>query len=418
MLVLMALSAFFSSSEAAFFSLSRSDKRELAQGGKLARLVISLVSNTERLLNSILLGNLIVNLLTFTLSTILAFKLQKEHPTLAGAIAVGTLLAVILFSEVIPKSLGVIAPRRLALLFAFPISIVVRFLQPILPFLQLINIFSRRLFCPNFVPETHLRVGDLERAVEMSKEDATLLKREQRVLQNIVSLSDIRTEELMRPRSLIRTFRPNTSFEKILESLHGKLPRSGYCILTEDDSDEIASVLSFTRLTPKMIHSWQDHFEPIVFVPWSSSAAEAFERLRQEKSKVAVIVNEFGETIGVLTMDDIIETIFTREQGRSRRLLDRVELKKIGPNLWQVNELTSLRRLRRKFGLSSKGYSSLTVGGLLREILERFPRKGDVCNCHDFQFIVADFDEENGITVQMKQIKPKNVTLNRDAKEA
>lgn len=404
LLALMLLSAFFSTSEAAFFSLSQSDKRELGRNGALARLAVRLTSNTESLLNSVLLGNLIVNLLTFTLSTILALKLQNAgHSTLAGLIAVGTLLGVILFCEVMPKSLGVIAPKPFALLLAFPISIVVRFFRPVLPLLQKTNILSRRLFCPNFVPESHLRIGDLERAVEMSGEDAALLKREQRVLQNIVSLSDIRAEELMRPRSMIRVFRPNITFEQILDALHGKLPRSGYCILTESDSDEIASVLSFTRLTPNAIDSWQEHFEPIIFIPWSSPTAEAFERLRQAKSEVAVVVNEFGETVGILTMDDIIETIFTREQGRSRRLLDRMELKKTGPNTWHVNELTSLRRLHRKFGLSSKGYTSLTVGGLLREILERFPRKGDTCTCHDFQFTVVDSDDENGMTVLLKR---------------
>lgn len=410
MLILMVFSAFFSSSEAAFFSLKQSDKRALEQGGSLAKLVLRLSANTEQLLNSVLLGNLIVNLLTFTLSTILMFKLQKAgHAHYVGILALTTLLGVILFCEVLPKSLGVIAPRLFATLWAFPVMLVVRILQPVLPILKKTNILSRRLFYPNFVPESYLRVGDLERAVEMSKEDATLLRREQRVLQNIVSLSDIRAEELMRPRTMIRFFKPTVTFDEILDSLHGKLPRSGYCILTESNSDEIASVLSFTRLTPNAMDHWKDHFEPMIFVPWSASVAEVFQRLQDDHNNIAAVVNEYGETIGILTMDDIIETIFTREQGRSRRLLDCMELKKVGPKLWQVNELTSLRRLHRKFGLDSNGFSSLTVGGLLREILERFPRKGDVCQCDGFEFRVVDAgsiaeEHDEGLIIQMQKL--------------
>lgn len=402
--VLMLLSAFFSSSEAAYFSLSQSDRRTLENGGRLARSAARLASDSERLLNSILLGNLIVNLLTFTLSSVIAFQLQHDgHADWAGVIAVGTLFSVILFCEVLPKNLGVIAPRFFTILWALPLSFVLRFLQPLLPVLQRTNILSRRLFCPKFLSEPHLRVGDLERAVEMSQKDATLLKREQRVLQNIVSLSDMRAEELMRPRSLLKIFKPSISFPEILDALHDKLPRSGYCLLTDPNSDEIASILSFTRLTPEAMDSWKDHFEPTVYVPWSASVAEVFDRLREDKSDVAVVINEFGETVGILTLDDIIETIFTREQGRSRRLSDRLELKKIGPNLWVVNELTSLRRLQRKFELSTKAYSSLTVGGLLREILERFPRKGDLCCVDGYEFRVVNADEDDGLVVHLSK---------------
>ncbi len=417
MLVLMALSAFFSCSEAAFFSLSQSDRAALKDKGRLARSALRLLESPERLLNSILLGNLVVNLLTFTLSTILSIRLQRDGRTdLAGLMAAGSLLCVILFCEVLPKNLGVAAPKRFVSLATLPISLLVRFLQPVLPVLQMTNILSRRLFCPNFSAEPHLRVGDLERAVEMCGDDATLLKREQRVLQSIVSLSDFHAEELMRPRSMIRVFRPPISFAQIMEQLQGKLPKSGYCLLTEEDSDEVAAALCLTRLSASALGGNLDGksgdnpenlFEPIIYVPWSSSA-EAFDRLRQENLDVAVVVNEFGETMGILTLDDIIETVFTREQGRSRRLLNRMELKRIDRNRWQVNGLTSLRRLQRKFDADFSEYSSLTVGGLIREILERLPRINDRCKVGPLEFRVFDASEENDLVIQMTVEEPRN----------
>lgn len=409
MFVLMVLSAFFSCCEASFFSLGQTDRSQLKTGGSVARLAFRLLENSERLLNSILLGNLSVNLLTFTISSIVAFKLQHQGRTdLAGIIAVGSLLTVILFCEVLPKNVGVLAPRFFVLVWAVPLSVVVRFLEPVLPILQVTNILSRRLFCPHFSAEPYLRIGDLERAVEMSGEDATLLKREQRVLQNIVSISDIRTEELMRPRSLLKTFHPPVSFEQILESLQGKLPRSGYCLLTEADTDEIAAALSFSRFPMLLTDSaCENQFEPIIYVPWSSSVAEVFDRLQRENRNVAVVVNEFGETVGILTLDDIIETIFTREQGRSRRLLNQIELKRIAPECWQLNGLTSLRRLQRKFGVSFDGYSSLTVGGLIREMLERLPKTGDICRIGSLEFHVMEVSEDNDLTVHMITKEPQ-----------
>lgn len=409
MFILMVLSAFFSCCEASFFSLGQTDRSLLKAGGSVSRLAVRLLENSERLLNSILLGNLSVNLLTFTISSIVTFKLQQQgRADLAGLIAVGSLLAVILFCEVLPKNVGVLAPRFFVLLWAVPLSLVVRFLQPVLPILRVTNILSRRLFCPHFLAEPYLRIGDLERAVERSGEDAALLKREQRVLQNIVSISDIRTEELMRPRSLLKTFHPSVSFEQILESLQGKLPRSGYCLLTEADSDEIAAALSFIQFPMLSADSaWENQFEPIIYVPWSSSVAEVFDRLQRENRNVAVVINEFGETVGILTLDDIIEIIFTREQGRSRRLLNQIELKRIAPECWQLNGLTSLRRLQRKFGVSFDGYSSLTVGGLIREMLERLPKTGDICRVGSLEFHVMEVSEGNDLTVHMITQEPR-----------
>jgi CBS domain containing-hemolysin-like protein len=147
--------------------------------------------------------------------------------------------------------------------------------------------------------------------------------------------------------------------------------------------------------------AWENQFEPIIYVPWSSSVAEVFDRLQRENRNVAVVINEFGETVGILTLDDIIETIFTREQGRSRRLLNQIELKRIAPERWQLNGLTSLRRLQRKFGVSFDGYSSLTVGGLIREMLERLPKTGDICRVGSLEFHVMEVSEDNDLTVHM-----------------
>lgn len=405
MLILLTCSAFFSFSETVVFSLSQSERRALAEQGKLGRLVLRLLENPERLLSSILLGNLFVNLVFFTLSSVIAFRVG-EHNSLAWGIGAASLVVLIVFAEITPKSLGIMAPKFFAPFICLPLTVLVRVLQPVLPFLSFLNLLSRRLVCPNVKPESYLRVGDLERAVVLSGNDAALLKREQRSLQNIVSLSDMDVVELMRPRSWLKTFQPPITFEQILVELKGTLPRGGYCFITEQDSDEIVSALSLTRLTAEKLEAaWDEQFESVLYIPWSTSVAEVFDRLQQANREVAVVVNEFGETIGVITIDDIIATLFTREQGRSRGLLDRRELKLIGGNRWQLTGLTSLRTLERKFNVSFRKYSSLTVGGLLREILERLPRIGDTCHVATLQFHVINIEDDYGLLVYLTRVQ-------------
>jgi len=406
MLFLLMCSAFFAFSEAAFFSLSQTARCTLAEKGKLGKLALRLLDHPERLLNSILLGNLFVNLVFFTISAIITFQLSGQS-NLAWGIGIGSLLVVIVFGDILPKNLSVLAPQFFVLLVCVPVSFVVQVLQPVLPALAFLNLLSRRLFFPDFVPESYLYVSDLERAVAFSGNDAALLKREQRSLQNIVSLSEMEAAELMRPRSWLKTFRPPISFEQILVELNGTIPRSGYCLLTEPDSDEIVSALCLARLTAASLEkAWEEQFEDVIYVPWSTSVAEVFDRLRQSNRKVAVVVNEFGETIGIITIDDIIATLFTREQGRSRGLLDRRELKLISDNRWQLTGLTSLRTLERKFNVSFRQYSSLTIGGLLREILERFPRVGDECQIEMLQCRVVSIDDDHNLTVHLTQTEP------------
>jgi CBS domain containing-hemolysin-like protein len=200
----------------------------------------------------------------------------------------------------------------------------------------------------------------------------------------------------------LKTFKPPVQFNEIAAELQSHSAGGDYCFLTEPHSDEITAVINYSRLVPTELEGdWEKLAEPVIYVPWSTSVAEVFEKLQKENRQNAVVVNELGETVGVITFDDIIETIFTREQGRSRRLLNRSELRRLEQNRWQLTGLTSLRLLQRKFGTAFDGYSSLTVGGLLREKLKRLPRVGDVCQVESLQFNVVAVENDLELVVHL-----------------
>jgi CBS domain containing-hemolysin-like protein len=409
MLLLLCISAFFSLSEASFFSLSRSDRVHLSSGRRVSQLAARLISKPERLLNTILLGNLIANLLIFTISSSITFHFQRGgRSDLAVCFAFIVVYVVILCGEVLPKILGVAMPCFFAALVALPLSLVVRLFQPVIPVLGFINLLSRRIFLPKFEVEENIRVCDLELAVELSREDQALLRSEQRVIQNIVLLSDMQVEELMTPRSLLRCFPPDIKFGEVLVFLRGRLPRSGYCLLTESDSDEIVAAINFNGLLTHTEQEWCKQLEEVIYVPWRATAAVVFDQLQDSGCNVAVVINEFGGTIGILTVDEIIETIFTRKWGRSRRLSDRLEIERLGEAEWLVNDLTSLRSIRQRFNISFDEYWSVTVGGLLREILERFPRAGDVCILDNYELKVVEVTDDYRLIVHLKRLKNIN----------
>lgn len=395
---LILCSAFFSSSEAALFYLSRPERRKLAAGSRPQRIAAGLLAEPDRLMTAVLFWNLVVNLAYFTISSIISIQLRGQGRTAAaGAFAVGALVTIIILSEMLPKSLAVLRPRALAGLVAIPLAAMVRLLRPVLPGLRLANLLSRRLLWPRFQAEPYLRVGDLERAVELSISDAALLEQEQRVLQNVVLLSEIRADELMRPRTQFLSFRPPVS----LGDLKGRMPRSGYLLVTEPESDEIAAAIALRSLSNIPEQHLEYHAQAVVYVPWCTAVAEALEVMQRQGRQVAAVVNEFGGTVGILTFDDVLDTIFGRSPSRSQRLLQRMPIRQVGPGTWHVTGITSLWRLVRHFNVPRPPSKSVTVAGVVQEMLERLPQAGDQCGWGPFRLKVLDVPERGQLLVEL-----------------
>ena len=390
--VLLLCSAFFSSSEAALFYLNRQQRGRLASGNRAQRIAAGLLADPDRLLTAVLFWNLVTNLVYFTIVSFTGIRLDRDgHHTEAGVFALASLLVIIIFSEMLPKSLAVLQARKLAAILAVPLAAAVRLVDPILPGLRLANLLSRRLLWPRFTPEPYLRVGDLERAVELSTTDAALLEQEQTVLQNIVSLSAIRVDELMRPRTRFLSFRPPVS----LSDLGGSLPPSGYLLVTEPESEEVAAAIALRSLSSVPTEGLQRYALPV---------AEALQAMQRQGRQVAAVVNELGETIGILTFDDILDTIFSRTWSRSQRLLKRVPIRQVAPGVWHVTGMTSLRRLVRYFGVQRPASKSVTVAGVIQEALERLPKCGDQCRWGPFLFKVIDVPDTGQLLAELNRL--------------
>ena len=407
MAILLLCSAFFSASEAAMFSLRRVERRELAKGSRAQQVIARLLNDSDRLLTAVLFWNLAINLSFFTIGSIISLEMRQEgHTTAAGAFAVGGLVMIILFGEMLPKSLGVLQPQRLAVWLASPLALTIRMVNPLLPAFRMATLLSRRLLWPNFEPEPYLHIRDLERAVRLSGADTTLVEQEQRVLESIVLLSDIRAEELMRPRTQFLSYHPPVT----LADLKARPPQGGYLLVTEADSEEVAAAIALDDVWRIPEGPLDLLAEPVIYVPWSTRAADVLELIRRRKREVAAVVNEFGETIGILTFDDILDTLFSGAPSRSERLMRRDPIRPIAPGVWHVTGMTSVRRLARYFQIAAPATHCVTLSGVVQEALERLPVPGDECQWGPFHFKILDVPLRGQLLIELRMSPGKEET--------
>jgi putative hemolysin len=364
---------------------------------------VALWADPDRLLTAVLFWNLLVNLGYFTLAAVVVIHWNHEgRTTLAGVFTVAALLTIIALGEMLPKNLAVLMPRRLAVLVAVPLAALVRAIDPLIVVFRVASLLSQRLIWPGFEAEPYLNIRDLERAVRLSVTNAAVVEREQRVLESIVLLSEVRVDEVMRPRTQFRTFRPPIALTDLAQGL----PASGYVLVTERGSDEVAGAIALTQLPILPDEHLETLAQPVVYVPWCIRVSEVLELIRRPNRPVAAIVNEFGETIGVLTFDDILDTIFSGASSRSERLLRRSPIRLVRPGVWHVTGMTTVRRLVRQFQVERPASKGVTVAGVIQEALERMPQPGDECQWGPFHFRVLDVPQRGRLLAELTVSQP------------
>ncbi|MCA9023552.1 MAG: DUF21 domain-containing protein, partial [Planctomycetaceae bacterium] len=363
--------------------------RQFSKGKPSEQIVAALAADADRLLTAVLFWNLLINLSYFAVAGVIAKKLADAGMTAgAGFFSVGSLLAIILFGEVLPKSMSIVFRKKIAIMVSWPLAISVRLLDPIIPLLQNISRMMRRTFWPQIQKESYLHSEDLERAVDASGATEEVIRHERQILHNILDLSEMLVEEAMRPRGTYLTF----NMPLKLEDLTKITPNTDYIILRkrENDSDEIDRIISLTELSSFTEKTLNQKSKRVIHVPWCANLADVFSRFQLEDCQFASVVDEYGETIGIVSHDDIIDTILSPEPSRAKRILRREPVREVEPAVYHIEGITTLRYLCRKlqqdYEIADDGL--LTVAGMFHEKLEHIPEVGDVCDWQGFQLKV------------------------------
>lgn len=395
--ILIFCSGFFSAAEAAFFSLRAGERRRLEKGTRAEKLVINLLNDPDRLLSAILFWNLVINVAYFALSSIVAIKIG-DNQSLAALFAIVSLLVIIFFSEMLPKTFAVLKPAHFSSWFSVPLFYLVRIVDPLMVVLRKINLLSQRLIWPTIQEEEYLEVSDLENAIELSNQDDHIVEQESAILRNIVQLSNIRADEWMRPRSQFRYFKPPVS----LNDFHGELPPSGYLLITESDAEEIETAIRLRDAYELPLNNLESMAKPVAYAPWSTTVAHVYELMRKKGTEVVAIVNEFGETIGILTFEDVLDTVFNYSPSRAKRLLDQNPIHTIVPGKkWLISGMTSLRRLDQFVDEELPESQSVTVSGIIQEANHRIAEVNDVADWGPLRFRVLEMPHRGHMLIEM-----------------
>ena len=372
--ILILFSAFFSGSEAAMFSLNHRSRRSLVRAGLGGRIASDLLSDPERLLSAILFWNLLINMTYFAIAAIVGSRLDDDEsfgPSAAIGFTVLSLLAIIFLSEMLPKSVAVLAPTRISVLVGPPLSIAIRLVGPVLPLVNVTNLAASRLIWPTFKPEPEIDLADIERAIELGTDDAALLQRERMALRGLVEIAETRVSELMRPRNkLWMCVDP-----PLRSTIEQRVPPSGYLMVTDATGEMIIKSVRVRMLRPSQLDDLNAFCEPVICVPWSAPVSQVLDRLNEEDRSVAVVVNEYGELLGAVSIDGIMRRVLAPRHEED--LFGVALIQELTVGHYRVSGSVSVRELAKRLEAEIPPEGITTVAGYIQRQNERLPRAGD-----------------------------------------
>jgi Mg2+/Co2+ transporter CorB len=374
--VLLALSAFFSIAETALMATNRYRLKHLvSQGHGAAMRVAELLRRTDRLLGGILIGNTLVVVAASSLSTVIAVRLFGENKLVY---AIGTLVIsflIIVFSEITPKVIGATHPDRAALLLSLPLSITLRLLDPAAWF---VNLFVRPLLwvlgvradpsgeAPKLSPE-EIRTLVLESSSFMPKKHLAILL-------NLFDVGAITVQDIMVPRSRIESVCLGDGMETVSRQLatsyHMRLP------VFRNHEGELAGILHLRKILAALHAGPLDEaalaavLDDPYFVPAGTSVLSQMQYFQENRERLALVVDEYGELMGLVTLEDIIEEIIGKFT---------TSLPSAAPLAWDASGAATaegampVREVNRALGLSLPTDGPKTLNGLIVEHLQDIP---------------------------------------------
>ncbi|WP_372744076.1 gliding motility-associated protein GldE [Lutibacter sp.] len=408
--LLLILSALISGAEVAFFSLSKAKLNEAADSNVSSqKMVVQLLENPKKLLATVLISNNFINILIVLIFAYIGENIFSRITSDIFKFLIEVVLVtflILLFGEVLPKIYATRNPLKFAVFMAIPLKILSTLLSLVsLPMLSLTNIIEHKLR----KKQSNLSVEKLSQALEITSNDATT-KDEQKILQGIVSFGNTETSQIMTPRMDIFALASDEEYEDVI----AKIVEKGYSrnIVYGDNIDDIIGVLYAKDLLPylnKKQFNWQKLIREPYFVPENKKLDDLLKEFQEMKNHLAVVVDEYGGTSGIITLEDVIEEIV----GDINDEFDDDDLSytKINDNTFLFEGKTNLKDFYKIIGSEDaelfeeeKGESE-TVAGFILEIHGKFPRKNQIIKFNNYTFKIELMDKR-----RIKQVK---VTINR-----
>lgn len=394
--VLLLLSAFFSSAETALTTVNRIRIRTLAEeGSKRADTVLAITDDSGKMLSAILIGNNIVNLSAASLTTSLAYSFGGSMVAIASGILT---VLILLFGEITPKTMATIHAEKMALIYAPVISIFMKIMTPAIFIINGLSIGV--LFLLRVDPNAKNNImteNELRTIVDVSHEDGVIESDERQMINNVFDLGDARAKDVMVPRVHVTFADIDSTYEELIEIFredkYTRLP------VFKDTTDNVVGTINMKDLllydNTNGFHI-KDILREAYFTYEYKSISELLVEMRQASFNIAIVLDEYGETAGLITLEDILEEIVgeihdeydENEEDFIQEIDEREYIVEGSTNLDDLND-------RLELDLRSEEYDSL--GGFIIERLDRLPEEGDRIDTEDGIHMIVERLDKNRI---------------------
>jgi len=395
--VLLVLSAFFAISETSLMSVNRYRLKHLSKQGNVgAKLAIKLLNETDKLLSVILLCNNFANAAAAALVTLIVVEFFGTQESIIFIGTIITTFMIVIFSEISPKVIGAAHPEKLAPYCSFILYPLLKVFYPIvlflnffvLGFLKLVNIKT------NFNQKDLINMDELKSII--SESGTFIPQKNKSIFLNLIDLNKVTIDEVMMPHTNVESVFLKQPIEEILE----KVINSNYRQMVVKDNDEIIGVIDSKKLLKLLVkeqnneithESLKELIEPPYFIPSGTTIYKQIQYFQDNQEKKGFIVNEYGDFLGLVSLEDLLEEIIGEFNKDIPSKLSKIISEDDG---WIVDGAISIRDLNKKLNLKLPTSGPITLSGLIIEFLENIPETNTSFKMHETKFEIINIYEQ------------------------
>jgi len=399
LVVLLVFSGSFSATETALFCLDRVERRRLGQEKtRRAQLIVKLLRRPRALLSTLLFGNTLANVATSAVAAMLFLHLTPEHG-LATAVVVDSLL-VLFIGEIIPKTIAVGQARPLAVTAIIPLHVFSKLSRPVV---SIFDKMAASILHALKVPEEAggaLSPAELEVLFDEADREDTITSLERHLARNIMRFSETTAEEIMTPRvdvSAAHLDAPREKLEQIMvDARHSRIP------LCEGSLDHIVGFVSTKEFFLNPDRSISELLKPVAIFPEGAKTHKIFRHMQENRMNLAVIVNEYGVSSGIVTMEDLVEEIVGEIYDEYEKAEEFV--RPLGPDEWFVLCRAPIDHVNRACELTLPEDDSVTLNGYLCDEFGEIPKRGQTLDRAGVRFTIVESKRGRIVSCRIKRI--------------
>lgn len=406
-LFLVVLAGFFSSSETAYLSLQKFKvRRMLEEKQPGAKTVADLRENLDKLLTTVLIGTNYVSSLASGLVTALTFSLFSDS-YLSNFTPFITAFFLTTFGQIIPKTIAGLFPEKIACIFAVPLKILQTVLYPVVWVFSKISLFAVWIvekISKN--PETGITEEDLRALIDVGQNEGTIEKDEGKMLNKLISFNDLNANDIMKHRSFLSKVSVDADVNQIIEEFN----ENGYSTLVvyKENIENVVGVINYKtilykNLSSEKIETAEDLMTPVMYIPGTLSVLEVLNKFRKEEFKFAVVLDEQGQTSGVVTMEDIMKIVFGRMTNEDNydSIPAEEKIKLVSYNTFLIPGELKLEEVNEVLNMNLESDECNTLGGWVLEQFGHLPSIGEIVQKDRRLFIVEDISQHRITSIRI-----------------